>query len=244
MKNSVFTLERVRKVRVKNEISFELLVPSIRVYKGEFILMVGKSGCGKSTLLDMLALVLQPTEAKEFSILTIRNATPYQQSIINLQDQQLAKLRKKTIGYVLQSGGLLPYLTVKDNILLSCKLSGCRYDDTVFWSLIKSLGLEDQLSKKPQHLSGGQRQRVAIARALIKKPKIILADEPTASVDKHTALEISKTFKELTKKLKTTLLLATHDESLIIDMADRIFEFNVQRKNNNRTVSTVLVQDL
>ncbi|MEF2145814.1 MAG: ABC transporter ATP-binding protein [Desulfovibrionaceae bacterium] len=232
----VYRLRGVRKVREKGGVTFELRVPEFTVHQGEFIAVVGPSGCGKSTLLDMLGLVLGPSEAREFSF---RMSESGLVDVTALGERELAQVRKTHIGYVLQTGGLLPFLSVRDNILLPCRLTG-RQGEEAMQALAKRLGIADQLSKKPQHLSGGQRQRVAIARALSHHPPFVLADEPTAAVDKLTAREIQKKFKEISRQLGVTLVLVTHDLALARASADRLFTFKVGRVDETHTVSVLV----
>lgn len=235
--NIVLLLRNVHKTREKGGVLFELRIPFLAAQRGEFLAIVGLSGCGKSTLLDMLGLVLKPTYAKEF-LLSIGTGNMKQIKINTLREKELASIRKKSIGYVLQTGGLLPFLTVKENIMLPCRLNRETNINAVF-DLVKRLGIYDQLSKKPQHLSGGQRQRVAIARALACRPPLVLADEPTAAVDKLTAIEIRNEFKELTQQMGVTLIMVTHNQALVENVADRIFSFKVEKKSKDHTVSTI-----
>lgn len=234
----VYRLRNVRKVREKGGVTFELRVPEFTVRRGEFIAVVGPSGCGKSTLLDMLGLVLKPSEAQEFSFRCGGEKNGLI-GLAGLSERELADVRRRCIGYVLQSGGLLPFLSVRDNILLPCRLNGLRGAENVA-ALAGRLGIADQLGKKPQHLSGGQRQRVAIARALAHRPPFVLADEPTAAVDKLTAEEIQKQFKEISRQLGVTLVLVTHDLGLARAGADRIFSFKIARNSGEYTVSTLV----
>ena len=235
--DAVLVLREVLKIREKGGVHFELRVPLMSIKPGEFVAVVGPSGCGKSTLLDMLGLVLKPTEVKEFTF-RIGETPKKALNITALTDKELAAIRRSYIGYVLQTGGLLPFLTVRENIMLPCRLNGLPAGEAVT-SLVGRLGITDQLSKKPQHLSGGQRQRAAIARALACRPPFVLADEPTAAVDKLTALEIRNEFKELTRQMSVTLVMVTHNESLVEDAADRIYTFLVEKKGKDHTVSTV-----
>jgi putative ABC transport system ATP-binding protein len=215
------------KVRSQGGAVFRLHVPEMLVRHGEFIAVVGESGCGKSTLLDMLGLILRPTTAERFSLhlpgqeraMDVASANPSQQAL----------LRRNYLGYVLQTGGLLPYLKVRDNIQLTSRLSGRIRNAQVLHNLCTTLRISDQLEKFPSHLSGGQRQRVAIARALIHQPTLVLADEPTAAVDRVTARDIRDTFRGLTREQKTTVLMVTHDLELVKAVADRQFTFRTRR---------------
>ncbi|NCD33130.1 MAG: ATP-binding cassette domain-containing protein [Spartobacteria bacterium] len=225
--NPVLTLRDVRKVREKGDSRFELLLPEVTVWSGEFIAIVGESGCGKSTLLDMLGLVLRPTDAGTFSLLPAADA-----AMIDLRDKspgELAAVRQELLGYVLQTGGLLPFLSVWENIVLPCRINGMSNYDEHVRGVCERLKIGDQLTKKPAFLSGGQRQRVAIARALAHRPPIILADEPTAAVDKLTAYEIRDTFCDLCRQMNVTVLVVSHDLELMAGAADRMYTFDVER---------------
>jgi putative ABC transport system ATP-binding protein len=226
-------LRQVCKVREKAGQRFELEVPSLVMEPGEFLALVGSSGCGKSTLLDMLALVLRPTSAETFSLHLPQWQEP--REVMALSEEALAAIRRAEIGYVLQTGGLLPFLTVRENILLPCRLNRIAGIEKEFQALVERLGIADQLTKKPQFLSTGQRQRVAIARALIHRPTLVLADEPTAAVDRPTAFDIRDTFKELTQQMGMTLCMVTHDEALVVETADRVFSFEVSKHGHQAT---------
>ncbi|HJD97597.1 ABC transporter ATP-binding protein, partial [Mailhella massiliensis] len=182
-------------IREKGGMRFELRVPSLDVYGGECLAVLGSSGCGKSTLLDVLALALKPCRAGRFLLYDEGGES----DVPALSGAGLARLRGRHMGYVLQSGGLLSFLTVRDNILLPGKLQGMGVEflEKRLDRLASRLGIAEHLGKKPQHLSGGQRQRVAIARALIHGPAMVLADEPTAAVDHKNAGEICAVFKEM-----------------------------------------------
>ncbi|MCC5847073.1 MAG: ABC transporter ATP-binding protein [Verrucomicrobia bacterium] len=230
----VLELENIVKRREKGDQVFELRVPSLQVGAGEFVVIAGESGCGKSTLLDMLGLVLSPTSGDRF---LLRSGSGREHAILGLSSGRLAALRRSELGYVLQTGGLLPFLSVRDNVLLPCKINGRHDRHGPAMDLCERLKITAQLHKKPQFLSGGQRQRAAIARALAHQPPIVLADEPTAAVDKLTAREICNTFKELTRMMGVTLLMVTHDVDLVRDMMDRSYSFTISRPENHHTIS-------
>lgn len=239
MDHPVYHLLDVRKTRTKGGVTFILQVPDLTVNRGEFLAVVGPSGCGKSTLLDMLALVLAPSAAACFDIYVSLSDKIQHFLIDSLSVNDKARIRGKHIGYVLQNGGLLPFLNVRENILLTAAISGVRVEPKEFDGLISRLGLGDQLGKKPQHLSGGQRQRVAVARALVHRPAIILADEPTAAVDYPTALDIRDELKELARAVDSAVIMVTHDRSLVQDIADAEVSFEVERLSPVQTRATV-----
>jgi putative ABC transport system ATP-binding protein len=236
----VIELNNISISREKGGVTFRLEIPNLTIYSGEFIGVIGASGCGKSTFLDILGLILSVNNAEEFRLFVKRNNTIYSQEILLLSDEQLADIRRENIGYILQSGGLLPFLNVKDNILLSQKLNDQEVDLKSFNKLINLLGIQEQINKKPQYLSGGQRQRVAIARALIHNPEVILADEPTASVDKPTAIEIRNQLNKLAKAYGSSVLMVTHDMEMVEGHSDRLFTFSVEKVSDTLVVSKVI----
>jgi len=235
---SVFCLNNVVRKREKGGNLFKLKISSFEIGAGEFVAIVGESGCGKSTLLDMLGLALKPTRAEIFTIRLPEKNAEYQ--IMDSTESQLADIRKSHVGYVLQTGGLLPFLTVRENIFLPCSINGMTDMEGHVRKLVERLRIQDQLPKKPQYLSGGQRQRVAIARALAHRPPIVLADEPTAAVDKLTAHDIIDEFKNLTSEMGVTLLMVTHDTNLVENVADRMFTFEVDKKSEQYTSSVCI----
>lgn len=181
----------------------------LSVQRGEVVVILGPSGCGKSTLLDLLALVLAPDQAGQFEF--------HQQDIGGLwrADRQtaLAALRSRHLGYVLQTGGLLGFLDVRGNIALPRQLLGLKDDGSVA-RLAEQLGIVDQLGKPPAALSVGQRQRVSCARALAHAPQLVLADEPTASLDPLNAERVMQALLDRAREQRAACVIATHDEPL------------------------------
>lgn len=214
-------------VREKNKTRFVLKVPELDIHSGQILAVVGHSGCGKSTLLDTLALVLTPHSATSF----LFHDGQKQLNLQTASKNALADLRRCQLGYILQSGGLLPFLSVADNIYLAAQLAEKFNAETMtfFDYLVRKLKIDDQINKRPQSLSGGQRQRVAIARALLHKPRIILADEPTAAVDQEMAIEICQTLRELAKQLDIAVVIVSHDLELVRSIADRQVGFKLKR---------------
>ncbi len=214
----IYSLKNVVKSRIVDGAGFRLKIPSIEIKAQENVALVGHSGCGKSTLLDMMALALHPDSADDF---TLSPAHDESQDIALLwkkkKQNTLAKIRKQHIGYVLQQGGLLPYLTVRENIELPRKLMNMPEDDSTR-SIARVMGIHRQLDKLPGLLSAGERQRVAFTRALSHRPSILLADEPTASLDPITARKIMAVVMELVKGLKITMITASHDWAHVYKM--------------------------
>ena len=176
--------------------------------KGEFTGVVGPSGSGKTTLLNIIGSLDSPSEGK---------AIVLGQSIGELNTKQAAYLRRSQLGFIFQSYNLLPVYTVFENVefpLLLLNLNDGQRRKMVMDSL-EWLGLTDKVKSKPAQLSGGECQRVAIARAMVKKPEIVLADEPTANLDAANSHHILKTMLQLNLEFKTTFIFATHDDKVI-----------------------------
>jgi len=176
--------------------------------EGEFAGLVGPSGSGKTTMLNIIGSLDSPSEG---------TATVLGQSVGDLSHKKAAKLRNEHLGFIFQTYNLLPVYTVFENVefpLLLLKMSTKERKKAVQEAL-KWLGLSDKVKSKPNQLSGGECQRVAIARAMVKKPRIILADEPTANLDAENSHHILKTMEKLNTELQTTFIFATHDEKVI-----------------------------
>jgi putative ABC transport system ATP-binding protein len=233
-------LRRVAKRRQGADRAFELHVDSLGLAPGQTVALVGPSGCGKSTLIDLLALALEPDDAETFD-LTGEDGSA--NDILGLwrgrRLDRLARLRALRFGYVLQTGGLLPFLSVADNIALPQRLAG-RPDRARVRDLADRLGIAEALGDLPGRLSVGQRQRVAIARALAHRPPIILADEPTASLDPINAAAVFGLFLELVAEEGATLVVATHDYDLVAAHAIPVVEAEVSRDG---TASVTLFDD-
>ncbi len=176
--------------------------------KGEFAGLVGPSGSGKTTLLNIIGSLDTPSEGKVVVL---------DQSIGELTHKEAAKMRNKYLGFIFQTYNLLPVYTVYENVefpllLLDTSAEECRKSvlDALEW-----VGLTDKLKSRPAQLSGGESQRVAIARAMVKKPEVVLADEPTANLDAENSHHILQTMEKLNRELNTTFIFATHDEKVI-----------------------------
>jgi putative ABC transport system ATP-binding protein len=230
----VYSLKNVVKERIVENAGFRLQVPSMEIHAEENIALVGHSGCGKSTLMDMLALILHPDEAEGFAISPVDGDTDNIEDLWRRKKRdRLSQIRKQHIGYVLQSGGLIPYLTVRENIELPRRLLKLPNDDSIN-SISRVLGIHRQLDKLPGLISAGERQRVAFARALAHRPTILLADEPTAALDPITARKIMAVVMELIKGLKITLITASHDWAHVYKMDLRILRQESGPAENGR----------
>lgn len=206
--------------RQKGDSGFELHVSSLAIGYGEFNFIVGESGCGKSTLMDGLGLLLRPSSAESFLIQPKEGSRTFDAFAVG--ESTVLRLRRKHIGFVLQSGGLIGSLSVRQNIVLSASLAQTSVASERIQEVVEQLGLENCLTRRPGDLSGGQRQRVAIARAVLHAPSIILADEPTAAVDHDRAYEICRIFRDLVKSSGCTAVMVTHNRELAEKFGDRI----------------------
>ena len=182
--------------------------------RGELIAVIGPSGSGKSTFLTIAGGLLSPTNGD-----ILINDT----NIATLNEKQLSKIRLKEIGFILQASNLVPFLTVEKQLKLLDKVKKDNLNKEQLKQLYKDLGIGDLRAKYPSDLSGGERQRVAIAKALYSNPSIILADEPTASLDSDRAYEVMELLKEETKNKKTTTIVVTHDIRLI-EYCDKVYK--------------------
>lgn len=189
---------------------------NLTLSKGEFTGLIGPSGSGKTTLLNIVGSLDVPSDGEA---LVLGN------SIGKLNTKQAAQLRKKNLGFIFQSYNLLQVHTVYENVefpLLLLSLPTSERKKMVMDAL-EWVGLTDKVNSKPPQLSGGECQRVAIARAMVKKPSLVLADEPTANLDATNSHNILKTMETLNRELKTTFLFATHDEKVISYLHRKIF---------------------
>jgi putative ABC transport system ATP-binding protein len=186
----------------------------LEVYAGDIELLMGPSGSGKTTLLSILGGILTPTGGQVFLL---------NEEITRLSKTKLAKFRLENIGFIFQGFNLFPALTAAENVQVALKLKGIRgqacKDQAMH--LLDQVGLADKAESQPRDLSGGQKQRVAIARSLAGKPKLILADEPTAALDSNSGRAVIQLLRNLAKEEGATVLMVTHDPR-IVDIADQV----------------------
>ena len=189
---------------------------NLEVQKGEIVAIVGKSGAGKTTLLQIIGTLDRPTQG--YVKVNGLRVTDY-------GDRELAAFRNKHIGFIFQFHQLLPEFTALENVCIPAMIARQKESDYKprAEKLLRDLGLGDRMDHKPNALSGGEKQRVAAARALIMQPDIILADEPTGSLDEQHKQELSDLLLQLRKSYGQTILLVTHDKELA-SIADRIIE--------------------
>ena len=213
--SDIIRVENLRKVYRLGKVEVAALRGvNLRVEEGEFVSLVGPSGCGKSTLLHVIGGLTPPTAGRVQLDGTDLNG---------LNDSQRTELRKQKIGFVFQRYNLLPTLTVYGNIALACHIAGNRNGASraAMNAIVKMLGLEARLDHRPAELSGGEQQRVAIARAVVNRPKILLADEPTGSLDTENSELVMNMLQELNHKHGQTILLITHNPEVAL-YSDRI----------------------
>ena len=179
---------------------------SLTIEKGEFTAIIGSSGSGKSTLLHIIAGVDVPTSGKVY----LNGQDVYAQN-----NEKLAIFRRRQVGLIYQFHNLIPTLNVVENMTLPILMDKRKVNKERLKDLLNLLGLEGRKNHLPNQLSGGQQQRVAIGRALMNAPQVMLADEPTGSLDSRNGHEIIKLLKESNKKYGQTLILVTHDENII-----------------------------
>jgi len=185
--------------------STEFYFPNLECSAGETLLITGKSGMGKTTFLHILSGILKPKSGN----ITIDNV-----ALEKLSNKDLDRFRGSNIGLVLQESHFIASLSVFDNLILTSWLSDKKKKEEKAKNLLQELGLEDQMYKNPSELSIGQQQRVSIARALINQPKVLLADEPTSSLDDENADVVSNLLSDLSKEYKASLIIVTHDQRL------------------------------
>lgn len=186
---------------------------NLKIEEGEFVAVIGPSGSGKSTFLTLAGGLQQPSSGEIY----INNNL-----ITEYSDKELNKMRLKDIGFILQASNLVPFLKVKDQFKLFDKImSKDRVDRRD--EILEDLGIADLKNKLPEDLSGGQRQRVAIAKSLYNNPTLILADEPTASLDSDRAFEVTEILAQESKDKNKAIVMVTHDERLL-EKCDRVFK--------------------
>jgi ABC-type lipoprotein export system ATPase subunit len=218
---AIFQMDEVRKTFTNGEVKEEILKGiNLSLKEGEIIALVGASGSGKSTLLT-IAAGLQP--ASEGQVIFEG------ESLTVMSPEQIRKIRASKFGFVFQFAHLVPFLTVEEQLMLMLDVSesklGKREQKGEIKRILQLVGMEHRKNAYPSSLSGGEKQRVAIARAIIHKPKVLFADEPTASLDSKRSKDIMTLIRDLTKKLNITTLMVTHDEEML-SYADHIIKMS------------------
>jgi putative ABC transport system ATP-binding protein len=216
-KEPVITIKNLNhyygKGALKRQILFDI---NLDIYAGEIVIMTGPSGSGKTTLLSLIG-GLRSVQEGSLKFLG--------EELFGVSQNKLVQMRRK-IGYIFQAHNLLGFLTARQNVQMAVELNeNIAQTEAVAKSegMLGAVGLKERINYYPDNLSGGQKQRIAIARALVNRPPLVLADEPTAALDKQSGRDVVEIMQSLAKEQGTTILLVTHDNR-ILDIADRIVE--------------------
>ncbi|MBD6614707.1 ATP-binding cassette domain-containing protein [Komarekiella sp. 'clone 1'] len=216
-KEPVITIKNLNhyygKGALKRQILFDI---NLDIYAGEIVIMTGPSGSGKTTLLSLIG-GLRSVQEGSLKFLG--------EELFGVSQNKLVQMRRK-IGYIFQAHNLLGFLTARQNVQMAVELNeNISQTEAVSKSegMLGAVGLKERINYYPDNLSGGQKQRIAIARALVNHPPLVLADEPTAALDKQSGRDVVEIMQSLAKEQGTTILLVTHDNR-ILDIADRIIE--------------------
>lgn len=234
MNNEIIRLvEITRYFKVGLEVVQALRGISTEIRKNEFVALMGASGSGKSTLMNLVGCLDTPTSGQYFLS---------GKDVSKLNDNELAEIRNKEIGFIFQTFNLLPRSTALDNVMLPLVYAGFGKADRIAKATkaLESVGLGDRMNHKPNELSGGQRQRVATARALVNNPALILADEPTGNLDSKTSDEIMSLLVDI-HRAGNTIIVVTHEES-IARYAHRIIRLIDGRISSDEVNKNVYVQ--
>jgi putative ABC transport system ATP-binding protein len=206
-------LTNVHKSYKSGEIEVKVLEGlDLEIEKGEFVALIGPSGSGKTTILNIIG-ALDRADSGRVEVAGV--------DITQKTENELTFFRADHLGYVFQDFNLIEVFSVFENVNFPLKVIHKRKDDEKVKSLLKDIGMSDQINKFPDQLSGGQKQRVAVARALVTEPKIVLADEPTANLDSVTSHKVIELMRKMQKEFNTTFIFSTHDTHLI-DEVDRV----------------------
>ena len=197
---------------------------SLGVSKGEILGIVGKSGAGKTTLLQIIGTLLTPDRGR-----VVINGT----DVFALRQKQLAEFRNRHIGFIYQAHQLLPEFTAVENVMMPALIAGREYRKAQerALALLADLGLSERSEHKPQQLSGGEKQRVAAARAMMMQPSVILADEPSGSLDSQNKEELHRLLLDMRERYGQTIIVVTHDKETA-KIADRVIEMKDGRVVN------------
>lgn len=213
--------------------AYRVSMPKLDLSTGEVAAIVGPSGCGKSTLLESLGLILKPDQIQEFRLQDL-DLTSNKSMSSQRREKYWASVRQHYMGFVPQSGGLLPFLSVKQNIELSTRMSGTALTTAVQKTVIDRLNIGSLLKRLPKELSIGERQRVSFARSIAHQPMLLLADEPTAALDPVLAKELFSLIVDISRALKISALIVTHEWSIVADLGIR--QISAQIQTDRRTI--------
>lgn len=198
---------------LRRQILFDI---NLEIYPGEIVIMTGPSGSGKTTLLSLIG-GLRSVQEGSLQFLGVELYRASQKKLVNI---------RRKIGYIFQAHNLLEFLTARQNVQMAVELNKYLAQEEAIAkseAILRAVGLGNRINYYPENLSGGQKQRIAIARALVNNPPLVLADEPTAALDKQSGRDVVELMQRLAKEQGTSILLVTHDNR-ILDIADRIVE--------------------
>ena len=235
--NPIIETHAVSKVYQSNNVSVRAVdSASISIFPGEFVGLVGPSGSGKTTMLAMLAALLKPSEGE---------VVIDQVKLSEMSEKDRVSFRREKIGFTFQANNLIPYLTVLENVELMLRLNN-RYNRASraqAEGLLFRLGLQERMNNMPNQLSGGEKQRVSIARSMIHNPSVILADEPTASLDTQRAFQVTQTYAELIHENGKAGIMVTHDLRMCkyVDKIIQIADGKISSILNNRAEIEALI---
>ena len=212
---TILEFKNVKKSFESGNTIIEAVKPiDFKINQNEFVAIIGPSGSGKSTLLTLAGLLQKPSEGEIFID---------GENVLNLKDETVSKFRLNKIGFILQASNLVPFLTVEKQLKFLDKMLKRKTDNEKIDSILEDLGILSLKKKLPADISGGERQRVAIARVIYSEPAMILADEPTASLDSERSYQVMDILKDISRKQNCGVIVVTHDLRMI-EHCDRVFE--------------------
>jgi lipoprotein-releasing system ATP-binding protein len=226
--DTMLRLEDIRKTYTNGVAEEVLFGIDLEVNTGDFAVLIGKSGSGKTTLLNIIGLLDTPTSGRLF--LDDRETS-------TLNEDERARLRREYIGFIFQSHLLLPDFNVLENVLMPCRIRGKAYEEAAHdraVEMLKMVDLGEKIQAPVNKLSGGQQQRVATVRAFANDPTVVLADEPTGSLDSKTSQSVMRLMRDINQETGTAFLMVTHDPELT-DYADRVIELRDGRVASDTT---------
>ena len=226
--DTILRLEDIRKTYTNGVAEEVLFGIDLEVSTGDFAVLIGKSGSGKTTLLNIIGLLDTPTSGRLF--LDDRETS-------TLNEDERARLRREYIGFIFQSHLLLPDFNVLENVLMPCRIRGKAYEEAAHdraVEMLKMVDLGEKIQAPVNKLSGGQQQRVATVRAFANDPTVVLADEPTGSLDSKTSQSVMRLMRDINQETGTAFLMVTHDPELT-DYADRVIELRDGRVASDTT---------
>jgi putative ABC transport system ATP-binding protein len=220
------TVDLLREFKSGSETVVALKGINISVESGKFTILRGRSGSGKTTLINLLGAMDFPTFGEIFFC---------NQNITKMPDSARDRIRRTSMGFVFQSGGLMSYMSAYENVEFGLRIAGCmqRERKERAEECLSLVGLGKRMHHRPFEMSGGEQQRVAIARAFVHRPKIIFADEPTSALDTLMGLQVVRIFKELVEKEGITVVMTTHDPSMV-EIADDVITLEDGETINER----------